>query len=246
MRSIIEIIESIDGPNIPNINPTVIYNEGWMTRILINQSIKENTKLKDKTELYELDFGKISNWTSEALISSPFVHANIRREGYTHADMALGDFEINYELRGELIIPTTAKIFGIIEAKMGSNLSIRVNNADHYNQASRTLACIASQTYNKDCRIFFMVVAPATKLLSFRIDEQIYMETMIQEIEARFNAYPVNFRTEQNMDLIIAKARTCKVWSISYEKWINSIVDPDAKKYLLDFYTKTLHWNRIR
>lgn len=239
MQDFIDVINSIDS-NFPKVNPTVIYNEGWMTRILVNQSIKEKTILKG------LDFGRIANWTSEALISSPFISADKSREGYTHADIALGDFKVNYESRGEILILDNAKIFGIIEAKMSSSLSRGTKNAVNYNQASRNLVCMASLTYNKDCDIFFSVVAPETKLKEHDIDKQIDLENMIQQIKSRFVEYSDEFKSNRKMDLIISKARTCKVWSMSYEEWIESLIDAKSKVYLKEFYMKAKKWNRLR
>jgi hypothetical protein len=239
MKSIIDIITSIDTHS-PNLNPTVIYNEGWMTRLLVNQSLKE------KTIFSGLDFGEITNWTSEALISSPFVRAPKFREGYTHADIALGDFEADYKNRGEIIIHDTAKVFGIIEAKMGSNLSKRTTHFDNYNQASRNLACICSQTYNKNCKIFFIVAAPRPKFKEHEIEKQIDLKSMIQQIRNRFNVYSDDFKSKQNMELIIAKAESCLVQTISFEEWIEAIVTPDSKQFLQDFYNKAKAWNRIK
>jgi len=243
MKNITDIIKSIDSnfPNFPNVNPTLIYNEGWMTRLLVKQSMIEKTKLKG------LDFGKISKWTSEALISSPFVKAGQYREGYTRVDMALGDFVVNYIKSGKIIISERAKIFGIIEAKMGSNLSKGTKYFKDYNQASRSLACICSQTYDKkNCEIFFIVVAPQIKLEKHKIDNQIDLQNMIQQIRNRFKIYSVSYQAQQNMDLLLSKAETCSVKSWSYEEWIDAIVDPNSKELLSVFYEKAKKWNKIK
>jgi len=238
MKSIVDIISSIDTSS-PNINPTIIYNEGWMTRLLVNQSLKERTKLKG------IDFSEIRNWTSEALIASPFVKADKSREGYTHADIALGDFDVNYQKRGNIIIQKETKVFGIIEAKMGSNLSQRTKHFENYNQASRNLACICSQTLNIDCKIFLAVVAPNVKLIKNKIAKQIDLDFMIQQIKNRFSIYSESFKSEQQIDSIIKKAQSCNVFALSYEEWIESITDSVAKEFLVDFYDKAKNWNKI-
>jgi hypothetical protein len=74
MKEIFEIINSIDLKN-PNINPTVIYNEGWMTRLLVYHSIKEKIKLGI------IDFSQQVNRKSDAKIESPFLKAEKHREG---------------------------------------------------------------------------------------------------------------------------------------------------------------------
>ena len=239
MKGIEEIISSIDS-NFPNINPTVIYNEGWMSRLLVKQSLIEKSKVKG------LDFSKISNWTSEALISSPFVQANTHREGYTHADIALGDFVVEFNRRGDININDDANIFGIIEAKMGSNLSQGTTHIKSYNQATRNLACISSQTYNNNCQIFFFVVAPKSILIKHRIAEQIELKNMIQQIENRYSIYLDDSISKLNMDLIIAKAQSCLIQSLSYEEWIDAIISPEPKEFLQDFYNKAKKWNRIK
>ncbi len=239
MKNITDVIKSIYSV-FNHVNPTVIYNEGWMTRLLVNQSMKEKTKLNG------VDFGKISKWTSEALISSPFIQADQHREGYTHADIALGDFDVDYNKNGKIIISENAKIFGIIEAKMGSNLSKGTKHFSDYNQASRSLACMSSQTYDKNCEIYFIVVAPQMILVKHKIDKQIDLNNMIQQIRERFKEYSDSFKSAQNMDLILSKAGTCSVKSWSYEEWINAIVNPDSKKFLSDFYDKAKECNRIK
>lgn len=238
MNSFLDIIKSIDS-RLPNINPTEIYNEGWMTRLLVYYSLQEKINLED------LDFKKIETWTSEALISSPFVKADFKREGYTHADMALGDFSVDYKDRGEIKILDNAKIFGIIEAKMGSNLSQGTTHAPNYNQASRNLACIASNTFDKECEIFFGVAAPEKMLKKHEIKEQIDLNTMICQIEERFSDYTSEFKKDVKMDLIISKAKRCNVWMISYEKWIENFNHVEIKKILKEFYNKAKFWNRI-
>lgn len=236
-QDIIDIISSIDS-NFPNVNPTQIYNEGWMTRLLVRQSMKEKTKLDG------FDFGNISNWTSEALISSPFIKAYQKREGYTHADIAFGDFSIDYQNRGEVVIEKEAKLFGIIEAKMGSKLSKGTKHCSDYNQGSRNLACISSKTYDSTCEIFFIVVAPDQKLIKIR--EQIDLQNMLRQIENRFLEYNDGFKSTQNMDLLFSKARQCKIMAWSYEDWIAAVEDPVAKVKLHSFYEETKKWNRIK
>ncbi len=239
MQSIIEIIKSIETPQ-PNVNPTVIYNEGWMTRLLVHQSIKEGLKLGI------IEFSAISNWTSEALISSPFIQADKFREGYTHADVAIGDFNVDYSKRGEVEIRQDARLFGIIEAKMGSNLSQGTTHVPEYNQASRNLVCIASNTINKpNCNIFFYVVAPEKKLIDHKINAQIDLQFVKIQIGNRFNMYSSDNPVMKDLPTIMANLQNCDIKAISYEEWILCIKDSVAHQSLQEFYTKAKKWNRI-
>ena len=99
-----KIIDSIDQEQ-PNLNPTQMYNEGWMTRLLVKFSIEDKLKFKG------IDFSSISHWCSEALISSPFLpreRKDLLAESHTHADMAVGDFEVNFEYNSEIKLKNKA------------------------------------------------------------------------------------------------------------------------------------------
>lgn len=240
MKNILKIIKSIDTQEI-HLNPTEIYNEGWMTRLLVYHSIQEKLKING------IDFGKINNWTSEALIASPFINedARPRKEGYTHADMAIGDFQVDYAASGKIVLNPDAKLFGIIEAKMKSNLSQGTSNASTYNQASRNVACIADLVKDTPCQTFFGVVAPAKTLSRHSISEQIRKENILSQIKGRFEPYSTEFKIKRKMDVILKKAKDCKVWMLSYEDWIASFETVEVKETLHAFYQKALKWNRV-
>lgn len=232
MQTIIEIINSIDS-NSSNINPTQIYNEGWMTRLLMIQSIKENIDFKG------IRFSEIFNWTSEALISSPFTSTKQNREGYTHADIVFGDFKVNFNESGKITLLDNAKIFGIIEAKMKSGLSKETKNFKNYNQASRSLLCIGKNTFDKKCETFYIVVAPFKRLEKIKKDTN--LEILHRQIDDRYLAH----KDDVNLEKILLKAKDCKVMEWSYEEWLEKIKDIEAKKYLNEFYNKALKWNRL-
>lgn len=239
MQSIIEIINSIGTP-MPNVNPTVFYNEGWITRLLVLSSIQEKIKLGN------VDFSCINNWTSEALISSPFINAQNHREGYTHADIAVGDFKVDYSKRGKIIVNDDAILFGIIEAKMGSNLSKGTKHVKEYNQACRNLVCIAYNTLDKaDCKLFFYVVAPESKLEYHKINAQIALNTVKQQVDYRFNLHQSETNIYSQKEQIIAKIEKCDIKAISYEGWIDLFKNSTAHNDLQEFYEKAKIWNKI-
>ncbi len=239
MNSIIKLISSLSDDQ-PRMNPTEIYNEGWMTRLLVHYSVQENLTIQD------IRFGDLKNWTSEGLISSPFVFANKYREGYTHADMTLGDFTINYEERGEININPEADVFGIIEAKMGSPLSSGTKNAPNYNQASRNIACIAYNTRGTDISTFFGVVAPASTLIKHRVEEKLKKTSYVQQIEDRFKLYEDDNPVLKVKKEVYRRSLAIRAFMFSYEDWIQSFEGKECHQELSDFYTLCLKWNRIR
>ncbi|MDR2651491.1 MAG: hypothetical protein LBC68_04140 [Prevotellaceae bacterium] len=227
------------------INPTVIFNEGWMTRILVEASIDE------KLEIGGIDFSKIKSWTSEALIGSPFVSKKGNKiekgEGYTHADIILGDFKIDYSNRGEIIMEDNAHILGIIEAKMGSNFSKGTSNAkEGYNQASRNICCLAYYAIKNapDCEIFFIIAAPQKKLN--KIEEKIKRDLIKDQISERYKTS--NITNEDEKEKIIKKVSECNISSISYEEWIEKIKNQSPKdvSILKKFYDDCISYNKIK
>lgn len=237
MNDFISLMNSIGSEDM-KINPTILYNEGWMTRFLVLKSIEKGIKINS------IDFTKIKEWTSEALISSPFIEAPDRWEGYTNTDIALGDFSVNYKESGKIAIDDNAQLFGVIEAKMKSKLAPGTTNADNYNQGSRNLACIAYNTFNINCDIFFAVACPEKEKYLEKIKEQINHDFMIQQIVARFNMYDDTFKESFHMSGVISKAKKCHVDIITYENWIGKF-EGNEKASLSSFYEKALSWNRI-
>ena len=236
MKEIFEIIRSIETQKI-HLNPTEIYNEGWMVRLLVHKSIEENKCING------IDFSKIVNWTSEGLISSPFIRAPKDREGYTHADIAVGDFKIDYQNRGEIMIADNASIFGIIEAKMKSNLSQGTKYAKDYNQASRNIACILSNTTSA-MDTFFCVAAPNDYILKHELKDQIEIKNIYNQVEKRFSYYDDNFKKQNEANEILKRIKAFNCFTISYETWID-FFENDTKNILLDFYDKARKWNKL-
>jgi hypothetical protein len=218
-----------------NINPTIIYNEGWIVRLLVIESMLE------KITIENIEFGKLANkkWSSEALIASPFVTTKINREGYTHADIILGDFDVNYGERGEVVLADMPEVLGIIEAKMGSSLSKGTKNAPNYNQASRNICCLAHTTQSTDCGTFFIIAAPQSIIKKYNFEEQInQIRTQISE---RFSHSEISYSKE-----IEKKVSECKVSVISYEDWINKLKHAEIKNMLIDFYNQCKKYNKIQ
>ena len=226
------------------INPTIIYNEGWMIRLLVEESKRTGLTVRN------LDFSKVNNWTSEAQISSPFEGAELKKhkknETKTHTDIILGDFLTKYGKSTEIEIKTSVKVLGIIEAKMGSNLSTGIKNATEYNQASRSICCLAHMTIESpECEIFFVIVAPETKIEKSKFEKQI--GAVKDEIKNRFKEIGKEIErfSKEYTDEIEKKVENCKKTIISYEDWINEIKDNDVKSELNKFYDKCKKYNKI-
>jgi len=120
-----------------NIQPTLIYNEGWLMRLILLW-FSEHRNVE-----YELiTFKENAGWFSESLLSSPFLRNN-KREGYTHADGVIGHFTIGNVGKGDLQLKENCSQFVVLEAKMFSPLSGKVKNAINYDQVTRTVVCMS-------------------------------------------------------------------------------------------------------
>lgn len=238
MKDTTEIIQALSTLS-DGINPTIIYNEGWMIRLLVIESMHEKLKVKN------IDFGILvnKNWSSEALIASPFVKAEKNREGYTHADIILGDFCVNYGKRGEVELKNDPKILGIIEAKMGSNLSQGTSNSEgNYNQASRGVCCLSHVTQDcPSCDLFFLIAAPEETIKNYKFEKQIDFKMISKQIKDRFMHSEVLFKPEVKMQM-----EKSKIIIISYEDWLSNIRSDEVRNKLVNFYHECLKHNKIK
>ena len=242
INSISEILSKCDSGQ-RNINPTLLYNEGWMIRLLVAESIKENITIKG------LNFNNIATWYSEGLLSSPFlprIKGDKLAEGFTHADMVLGDFTVEAELRGDIKLKDNANLFGVIEAKMGSKLSSGTKNAPNYNQASRNLACIAYNTLNSNAETFLAVVAPDKKIVEHGIEKIVKIDYMLNQINDRFEQYLNEYGDVYSFkEQILDRAAKCQCMVVSYENWISEFSDQETAEKLQSFLELCYKYNRI-
>ena len=243
--------------------PTTFFNEGWMVRIMTSVSIEEDLQLKG------IDFGKMANWYSEGMLASPYPPAfrgDSLGEGYTHADMALGNFTVDAKNRGEILIKGNTGNFGVIEAKMNSPLSKGTAHAPNYDQASRNLACIAFSTRKTQHEIFFAVAAPQIAIEKHKIDRIVDKSSMLAKISDRFDSYNEPELTGkvsaeeaakyaakyaaifQEKDITIERAAGATCIVISYEEWLSELKPLVGSLYqeLRDFYKLCKTFNHVR
>ncbi|UMZ73105.1 hypothetical protein [Natranaerofaba carboxydovora] len=168
-----------------NMKPTEIYNEGWLLRFVLDW-FSENRR--DIDENNPLLFLNSSKWYSEGILPTKFF-PNYNRdklaEGNTYADAIIGDIKIGKRGKGDVSFVAPYRQLIVIEAKMYSDLSQGISNANFFDQAARTVGCVAEmlaevideiECYNKDIQnlesLAFYVVAPAEQLIEKDIFEK--------------------------------------------------------------------------
>ncbi len=244
--------------------PTILLNEGWMIRFLVQASKTA------KINLHGLDFDEIKDWYSEGMLKPPFLPRAKKdplAEGYTHADVILGDisFDTRADAKGSVLPSIPEKGLGhfcIIEAKMKSCLSKGTTHAPGYDQASRNLACLAYNTLNRRHVLHLIVAAPKITLQKCRIEKMVDHGRMLDKIDKRFEQYRMKMEdsdiSQKLRDAyaevyalkedVIARAATASCLVVSYEKWLDELTNRGSpvSEELKAFYRLCLVHNRVQ
>ncbi len=258
MKQICDMLQlcSTDKTNFP---PTLLYNEGWMLRLLLDW-------LTTHPDEGDFNFPANVNWYSEALLASPF-HPRFRGdkygESYTHADGAIGQFEIGREGASYLKLKSDATHFVVTEAKMLSKLSSGVTHAKKYNQAARNIACIsyilkkANRKPEDMMSIGFYVIAP-----KFQIEEGIFKEYMAHDsvretVEERLSGYErgaveqklrkdYESKKEWFEEWFLPILEKIRIETLSWEQIIENVNRKDVEngKTFSEFYSLCLKHNK--
>ena len=118
--------------------PTETYNESWLLRLTLDwyyHRAKSDPKAC---------FDQGASWFSEGRLSSQFLprwRGDPLAESHTNADGVIGHFDIAQ--RSEIRPRRDAKQLLVLEAKLASKLSSGTTKAPGYDQAARSVACLA-------------------------------------------------------------------------------------------------------
>jgi hypothetical protein len=242
------ILQSYD-PESPVFPPTMLFNEGWCLRIILNWFSKHEIKG------HSLSFESNSNWYSEGLLRSPFLpreRGDKFSESWTHADGVVGNFKISNKNTSEILLLPEAKRFVVLEAKIYSKLSQGVSHAGYYDQAARYVACIAELiqysklTPQNISHLAFHVLAPELQIKANIFTSNISKESISKKVERRVGEYGDEKKSwfdewfVPTLDKII-------ISTISWEEILESIkkVDPNSHDNIKRFYKKCLKYNQL-
>ena len=147
---------------------------------------------------HPLAFLPDARWYSEALLWSQFLarwRGDKLAENCTHADGVVGHFDVGGTSKGGLTLRESATQFVVVEAKMLSKLSSRTTNATGYDQAARTVACIAETLKRADIelqdmeRLAFFVAAPRDRIDNGVFGDMVTKASIRQRVQNRVDAY---------------------------------------------------------
>lgn len=159
------ILESItaEGACIPG---TLLYNEGWLLRLVLAEGSKG-------TDCLPFRFEATARWFSEALLYSAFLprfRGDRLAEALTHADGVVGQFLFGAATKAGLGLEPECSQFVVCEAKVFSGLSPGTKWARAFDQAARTVGCMAEtlrragQPMSLYKSLGFFVLAPALQI----------------------------------------------------------------------------------
>jgi hypothetical protein len=226
--------------------PTDLYNEGWMLRILL--SIQS-----EGIDCFPFSFQPGARWFSEAQISSPFLprkRGDPLAESHTHLDGAIGHFDFQPGTKTGLALTPDATQFVVIEAKMFSSLSKDITNADYYDQAARTVACIAwaigqsGRLVSDFDSLGFYVVAPQEQITGGTFTLQIKKSSMREKVEHRISGYSGEGKKYDELqtwykDFFIPTLDHIGISCLSWE----TVIDKIDNTSIRDFYDRCLRFN---
>ncbi len=192
-------------------------------------------------------------WYSEALLPSAFLRQSrrdSRAESWTHADGVIGHFNIGNGAKGNLTLHPDANHFVVLEAKMFSKLSSGVKNAPHFDQAARSVACIAEilkrakRHPDHFASLGFYVVAPASQISCGVFADQLTKASVQSAIKGRIEGY-LGEKDEWFSEWLLPVLEKLDIRAICWEDLIDYAVNHDADGIQLkEFYKRCLEYNK--
>jgi len=188
----IRVLLETAGVESPPFPPTLLYNEGWLLRLVLDWFYK------NRVEGRCLAFGPGARWYSEALLPSAFLarrRGDPLAEGWTNADGVIGQFAIGSKRKRDLVVRADATQFVVVEAKMSSPLSSGVTRARYFDQAARTVACMAETMRRAGRqpgemeRLAFCVLAPEAQIRAGVFARQMNPASILTKVERRVRGY---------------------------------------------------------
>jgi len=252
--AILSMLEAAD-TNAPVFPPTILYNEGWLLRLVLSSHA-------DGINCLPFSFLPDSKWFSEAQLYSPFLpqkRGDPLGETWTHVDGVVGHFRLSSITKTGLELVADAKQFVVIEAKMFSPLSKGTKNAPSYDQAARTVACMAA-TLERAGRSAddlestgFYVVAPTKQIDQEVFTEQMSRPGIAEKVQSRIEAYREDSKHFAELriwfqDVFGPLLNRIDLRCVSWETAIDAIAAarPTQGGVFRDFYIRCLKYNPKR
>lgn len=244
IKAMLEACEAGD----PSFPPNVLFNESWLLRIVIDWFERQGG------DRYPLSALTGSRWFSESWLPSAFLpryRGDRLAESRTHADGVIGRFTIGDPGTAGLTLHPETRQFVVVEGKLFNRLSSGVKNAPYFDQAARSVGCVA-ETLRRAGRepaavddLAFLVIAPQA-----RIDDGIFAwDTSVDAIRRKVRRRVEDYAGERDAwfhDWFEPTLRRIDVRCLSWEDVVDviSFRSAEAGQLIDSFYGKCLQFNR--
>jgi len=230
--------------------PTELFNEGWLLRLALDWFASR----PDVGGPLSVPTG--SRWYSEALLPSRFAartRGDSLAETHTHADGAIGHFKIGDSGEGDLALDAGAKQFVLLEAKVNSKLSPGVKNAPGFDQAARSVACVAHILSIAGVRpeqmpgLGFFVVAPASQIARDNFSNELRKDSIRRKVEVRVAQYESRKYDAWLAEWFLPVLAAIEIATVSWEDVATVIESNDVGGggWFREFYERCLYYNRL-
>ncbi len=249
---ILAILRSLGSPE-PCAPATLLYNEGWLLRLILAAA-------KRGIPCLPFEFVPNARWFSEAWLYSAFLprrRSDRLAEGWTHADGVVGHFDFDPRTKTRLSLAPTCTQFVVCEAKVFSPLDSGTTNAPGFDQAARSVGCMAeslrrtSHPIKDYASLGFFVVAPESQVNSGVFSSQVTKESILQRLRARVEMYEgepehtslLQWYEQWALPLLDHISLGCITWETVIQRMI--LADNDLGHAMHSFYELCLTYNRL-
>jgi hypothetical protein len=195
---------------------------------------------------HPLGFLPGSTWFSEALLPTAFKarwQGDPLAESRTHADGVIGHFRVGVTAKTDFEVLPGARQFTVVEAKMGSPLASGVTRAPYFNQAARSVACMAEALARGNIRpstlerLDFIVLAPRWSIGKGTFSDKMQPDSVRSKVEKRVSAYDGALKDWHTEYFEPTMARI-RLLSLSWESAIEWVCEtrPEVEVQLAGFY----------
>jgi len=230
--------------------PTELYNEDWLLRIIMDWFARHGG------DRYPMSSRPGARWFSQAWLPSAFLpryRGDRLAEARTHADGVLGHFVIGDPGTAALSLAPGARQLVVLEAKLFARFSAGVRNAPYYDQAARTIACMAETLRRAEIApddmtdLAFILLAPQSRLDDGIFEWDLAPDAIRRKVRRRVEDY-AGERDPWFRDSFEPVWQRIEVRSLSWEEVVEVIAfhSPEDGHVIDSFYGQCLRFNRPR
>jgi hypothetical protein len=232
----------------PPFPPSLLFNEGWLLRVVLDWFARHGG------DRYPLSPRPGARWFSEAWLPSAFLpryRGDRLAESRSHADGVLGHFTIGDPGTAGLSLLPDGRQLVVFEAKLFARLSAGVKNAPFYDQAARTVACMAEVLRRADRspeemeEFALLILAPRARIDDGAFSWEASPEAIYRKVRRRIEDY-AGQRDDWFREAFVPACRRVEVRSLAWEEIIEMIAfhRPEDGQIIDSFYGRCLHFNR--